>query len=98
MVVKDKLETYFENANSTSRRMMVDISDYKKKVNWNYLNENQQADFLWENLTGKKAQSAYGESPRPNNDVQEIFTTLRVNSGEKIVIDEDTSNGRPFVI
>ncbi|GFY54308.1 DUF4706 domain-containing protein [Trichonephila inaurata madagascariensis] len=96
-LVREQLENYFSSVNSTSSRMMADITSCRKEYSdeFNTLPDEEQAEILWKSIVKSEAVKKYEDLP-PNKIDVEYFPVLRTHPGEKIIVDEDASAGRTF--
>lgn len=97
-LVREKLEDYFASMNPTSSRMMEDIMTSKQKhsKDWESLPQEEQSDILWRSIVKADAVTKY-EQVQNEASSDDFFPVLRTRPGEKIIVDEDASAGRPFV-
>lgn len=95
--VKEKVEEYFSTMNPMASRMMDDMKTVMEEFNdeWEEFSLEEKSCLLWRSVVKANVEEKYICNERSEKSV-ECFPVLDIKTGEKIIVDEDTSNGKPF--
>ncbi|XP_013785853.1 uncharacterized protein C1orf198 homolog [Limulus polyphemus] len=95
--VKEKVEEYFSTMNPIATRMMDDMKTVMEEFNeeWEEFSLEEKSCLLWRSVVKANVEEKYICDESSEKSV-ECFPVLDIKMGEKIIVDEDTSNGKPF--
>lgn len=93
--VREQVESYFRELNYASSRIMQDMSLVREAHgdDWDRIPEKRKTELAWEALVGPDIKEKYNYYPKQYAEV-EVFPVIGLNTGDRMVSDEDATNSR----
>lgn len=93
--VREQVESYFRELNYASSRIMQDMSLVREAHgdDWDRIPEKRKTEIAWEALVGPDIKEKYNYYPKQYAEV-EVFPVIGLNTGDRMVSDEDATNSR----
>lgn len=93
--VREQVESYFRELNYASSRIMQDMSLVREAHgdDWDGIPEKQKTEIAWDALVGPEIKEKYNYYPKQYAEV-EVFPVIGLNTGDRMVSDEDATNSR----
>lgn len=92
--LREQVEAYFSSLNYPSSRIMQDVSCIRAEhsQDWDRISEEQKTEIVWERLVCPEIKEKYNYYPPEYSEV-EVFPVIQLNTGDKMVTDEEHANG-----
>lgn len=93
--VREQVESYFRDLNYASSRIVEDMSIIRNAhgEDWDRISENKKTEIAWDSLVGPDIREKYNYYPKQYAEV-EVFPVIGLNTGDRMVSDEDAANAR----
>ncbi|KAK8775777.1 hypothetical protein V5799_030876 [Amblyomma americanum] len=93
--LREQVESYFRGLNYASSRIVQDMSTVREAYgeDWDRIPEKKKTEIAWEALVGAEIKEKYNYYPKQYAEV-EVFPVIGLNTGDRMVSDEDAANAR----
>lgn len=93
--VREQVEAYFRDLNYASSRIVQDMSLVREAHgdDWDRISEKKKTEIAWDALVGPDIKEKYNYYPKQYAEV-EVFPVIGLNTGDRMVSDEDAANAR----
>lgn len=93
--LREQVESYFRDLNYASSRIVQDMSIVREAYgeDWDRIPEKKKTEIAWEALVGADIKEKYNYYPKQYAEV-EVFPVIGLNTGDRMVSDEDAANAR----
>lgn len=93
--VREQVESYFRELNYASSRIVEDMSIIRQAHgdDWDRISEKKKTEIAWQALVGPDIKEKYNYYPKQYAEV-EVFPVIGLNTGDRMVSDEDAANAR----
>lgn len=93
--VREQVESYFRDLNYASSRIVEDMSIIRDAhgEDWDRIPEKEKTEIAWDALVGPDIREKYNYYPKQYAEV-EVFPVIGLNTGDRMVSDEDAANAR----